>query len=368
MRDGKHCQSEAAHKLASLCCLAYSLRNKIGEVPRVKPSFIAAAFGCATLLAATTSQADPVKIRIGGVAPSADLVELMFAKPGIARHLGQSYDYMPTHMAGTPPVITALATGDLDLGVFSYSSFGLAIENAKMDDLRVVLDGFQDGAPGYYTGEFKVLKDGPIHNIEDMKGHVAATPGAGTALDIAVRAMLRKHGLEDKHDYTIIEAALPNLKAMLLSKRVDLAAAGTTAITDPDLQAQTRNLFTQADAVGRTQMIMIAGRSEFLTKNRAAVVDFLEDALRARHFYFDPANHAEAVAIVSQFTKQPADQLDAWLFTKHDYYRDPNGVPDVDALQANEELLRQLGFLKTQIDVKGHAELSLVKEAAARLK
>ena len=259
----------------------------------------------AALGIAAAAQAEPVKIRIGGVAPSADLVELMFAKSGIARHFGKSYDYAPTHMAGTPPVITAIASGDLDIGVFSYSSFGLAIENAKLDDLRVILDEFQDGAPGYYTGEFKVLKDGPVHTIEDMKGRVAASPGAGSALDIAIRAMLRKHGLEDKRDYTIVEAALPNLKPMLLSKKVDLAAAGTTAITDPELQAQARNLFTQVQAVGRTEMIMLAARDGFLQKNRAAVVDFLEDALRARHFYFDPANHKEAVAIVAQFTKQP---------------------------------------------------------------
>jgi len=218
----------------------------------------------AALGIAAAARAEPVKIRIGGVAPSADLIELMFAKPGIARHLGKSYDYAPTHMAGTPPVITAIASGDLDIGVFSYSSFGLAIENAKLDDLRVILDEFQDGAPGYYTGEFKVLKDGPVHTIEDMKGRVAASPGAGSALDIAIRAMLRKHGLEDKRDYTIVEAALPNLKPMLLSKKVDLAAAGTTAISDPELQAQTRNLFTQVQAVGRTEMIMLAARNGFL--------------------------------------------------------------------------------------------------------
>jgi sulfonate transport system substrate-binding protein len=318
--------------------------------------------------AVSVAWADPVKLRVGGVAPSADLVELMFAKQGIARHLGQSYDYAPTHMAGTPPVITAIASGALDIGVFSYSSFGLAIENAKMTDLRVIYDEFQDGAPGYYTGEFKVLKDGPIHTVEDMKGHVAASPGAGSALDIAIRAMMKKHGLEDKRDYIIVEAALPNLKSMLLSKKVDLAAAGTTAITDPELHTQTRNLFTQVEAVGRTEMIMLAAREGFLEKNRAAVVDFLEDALHARRFYFDPANHKEAVAIVAQFTKQPAEQLDPWLFTTHDYYRDPNGVPDVTALQNSVDLLRQLGFLKTEIDAKKYVDLGYVQEAASRLK
>lgn len=317
---------------------------------------------------ASVASAEPLKLRVGGVAPSGDLIELLFAKQGIARHLGKSYDYAPTHMAGTPPIITAIASGDLDLGVFSYSSLGLAIENAKMTDLRVILDEFQDGAPGYYTGEFKVMKDGPIHSIEDMKGRVVASPGAGSALDIAVRAMLKKHGLEDKRDYTVVEAALPNLKAMLLSGKVDLAAAGTTAISDADLQIKTRNLFTQVDAVGRTEMIMLAARKGFLEKNRVAIVDFLEDALRARRFYFDPANHQEAIAIVAQFTKQSTDQLDPWLFTTHDYYRDPNGVPDVGALQSSFNLLKQLGFLKTEIDAKQYVDLDYVRESAFRLK
>jgi sulfonate transport system substrate-binding protein len=262
--------------------------------------------------------------------------------------------------------VTAIATGDLDIGVFSYSSFGLAIENAKLDDIRVVLDGFQDGVPGYYTGEFMVLNDSPIRKIEDLKGKVIATPGAGTALDIAVRAMMRKHNMEDKKDFTIIEIGLPNMKPVLLDKKADLISAGTS-VGDPALRAAARNLFTQHEAIGATQMIVLAGRVGFLQKNRAAVVDFLEDALRARRFYFDPANHKEAVEIIAQFTKQPAANLDRWLFTQGDYYRDPNGLPDLDALQSNEVLLRQLGFLKTEIDVKKHADLSLVRAAAARL-
>ena len=36
-------------------------------------------------LFASAAYAEPVKLRVGGVAPSADLVELMFAKQGVAR-------------------------------------------------------------------------------------------------------------------------------------------------------------------------------------------------------------------------------------------------------------------------------------------
>ncbi len=329
----------------------------------------AAALIAVTCLTVTTAvQADPVKLRVGGVAPSGDLVEILFAKPGIAKHLDTSYSFEPIHFRGTPAMMTATASGDLDIAVFSYSSFGLAIENAKMDDLRILMDGFQDGVPGHYSDGYLVLKDSPIRAIEDLKGKVVATPGIGTARDVALRAMLRSHHLEEKKDYTIIEIAMTNMKAILLEKKADLIAASTLMAQDTELSSASRTLFTQTDAMGTTEEIVFGARQDFITKNRAAIIDFLEDALRARRFYFDPANHKEAVAIVAQFTKQPPEQLDPWLFTDHDYYRDPNGQPNMKALQANLDLLRQLGFLKTQIEAQRYAALDLVGEAAKRLK
>ena len=65
-----------------------------------------------------------------------------------------------------------MATGDLDIALLSYSSFPLAIQNANMQDLRIIADEFQDGADGYYSAEFMVLKDGPINKIEDLKGKI----------------------------------------------------------------------------------------------------------------------------------------------------------------------------------------------------
>ena len=45
--------------------------------------------------------------------------------------------------------------------------------------------------------------------MEDLKGKVIATPGAGGARDIAMRVMLRRQGFEEKRDYTMIEAPMP---------------------------------------------------------------------------------------------------------------------------------------------------------------
>ncbi len=80
----------------------------------------------------------------------------------------------------------------------------------------------------------------------------------------------------------------------------------------------------------------------------------------------DPANRAEMIAIVAKATKTPAAQLEGWYLTGKDYYHDPDGVPDIDALQRNIDTQQSLGFLKSGIDVKKYADLSFIQEAARK--
>jgi sulfonate transport system substrate-binding protein len=316
----------------------------------------------------TPSSAEPIKIRGSWVVPVANWASLLLEKKDLAKHMGQSYVFEDERFQGTPPMITAMATGDIEIGDLAYSSLGLAVENAGMDDLRVIADEFQDGVPGFYSDEFFVLNDGPIHKVEDLKGKVIATNAVGSAVDIAMRAMLRKHGLEDKRDYTVVEAQFPTMRAMLAEKKVDMIPGVVPFSYDPELRKVGRVLFTQKEAIGTSQMIVWAVHKSFLDKNRAAMVDFMEDTLRIVHWYMDPANHKEAVAIAAKITKRPPEAFDAWLFTNKDDYRDPNMIPNLDALQANINVQKDLGFLKTTFDVKAHSDLSIVREAAQRLK
>jgi sulfonate transport system substrate-binding protein len=312
--------------------------------------------------------ADLVKIRMAYVVPVSNIASILFAKDGIAKHLGKTYEFEGVRFQGTPPMITALATGDLQIGLLAYSTLGLAVQNAGMTDLRIIADEIQDGAPGYYTNKFLVPNDSGIKTMADLKGKVIATNAAGSAVDIAVRAMLIKAGLDDKKDLTIVEAGFPNMKAMLKEKKISFAPAVLPFSEDPELLAANHVLFTQRDAMGTSELAMLVARKPFIEKNRAAIVDFLEDYLRVVRWYTDPANHAEAVAIAAKFSKLPAAVFDKWLFTKTDYYRDPKGIPNVEALQSNVDLQQKVGFLKTKIDVKKYVDLSLVEEAAKRLK
>jgi NitT/TauT family transport system substrate-binding protein len=179
--------------------------------------------------------------------------------------------------------------------------------------------------------------------------------------------MLRKSGLEDKRDYTVIEAPFPTMRAMLAEKKVDLVPGVLPFSLDPELRKIATPLFRQRDAIGVTQMIVWTARKSFTDKNRAAMVDFMEDTLRIVRWYLDPANQKEAAEIAARATKQPAERF-GWLFTKSDYYRDPDMIPDLDALQRNVDMTRDLGFVKSSLDIKKYTDLTLVEEAAKRLK
>lgn len=320
--------------------------------------------------AASAAKADPVQIRLAYIVPVSNWATMLFQKPGLARHLGKSYTFEAVHYQGTPLLVQAHAANELEIGDHGYSSLVFSIVNAGLD-MRVIADELQDGVEGYYSNQYIVRNDSPIKTVEDLRGKVLAVNAKGSGTDIPLRAMLKKHNLAET-DLTIIEAPIPAMPAMLADRKIDLGALPLPFTADPRVEAADHPLFLQRDAAGVSPLAFWAARASWLEKNRAAVVDFLEDVLRQERWYLDPANHKEAVEIASKVGKQPAAFYDKWIFRKAgengDYYRDPNGIPNIDAIQKNVELQRDLGFAKETIDVAKYTDLSYIREAAARLK
>ena len=60
--------------------------------------------------------AEPVKIRVSWTVPVANWPSLLLEKKDLAKHMGQSYVMEDVRFNGTPPMITALATGDIEIG------------------------------------------------------------------------------------------------------------------------------------------------------------------------------------------------------------------------------------------------------------
>src|SRR5262245_23014073 len=119
-----------------------------GNMRRLK--LVLAVLG-SSLVTAGAHAADPVKIRVSWIVAPSDWASVLVEKRDLLTHNGKSYVVEPMRFNGTPALITAMAANELEIGNHSYSSLGIAIQNAGMSDLRVIADQLQDGVPGYFS-------------------------------------------------------------------------------------------------------------------------------------------------------------------------------------------------------------------------
>ena len=173
--------------------------------------------------------------------------------------------------------------------------------------------------------------------------------------------------MADGKDYQIVELRFPAMLPSLLEKKVDAAILIPPFYLPAEKNPALKPLFAVDDVFGPNETVMWAVRSDFLAKNRAALVDFLEDAMRYRRWIRDPKTRPDAMKAVAEVTKQPSESLAAWVNTEKDYYIDLNCMVNVERLQKNVEDMKALGITKTSFDVKPLVDLSLAKEAAARV-
>ena len=320
----------------------------------------------AAVAATSAARAEPLSIRMSYVVPISNWAPFIVAKKDLAKHWGRTYNLEAVRYQGTPPMITAMSNGELEIASLAYSTLGVAIVNAGISDLRVISDEFRDGVPGYFSNQFFVRKDSGIKKIDDLKGKVLATNVVGAGVDIAMKAGLRKHGLLDKRDYTVIEAPFSTMPAMLAEKKADLVTTVMPFSVDPMLNQIGFPLFDQTEGLGASQFLVFTARQAYIDRNRAVLIDLLEDMLRIERWYLDPKNQPDVMKVAANLLKVPPERF-RWVFTSKDYYRDPNMMPDLATLQRNVDITAEMGFIKSRFDVKQHSDLSLIEEAAKRL-
>lgn len=338
--------------------------------PKIVNSLNRRQFGVAagaTLAAAAlprAARAAPVTIRVGWVRVPVSTGPLMLAKKGLLRNFGKSYVAEVVRFPQSGALGAALTSGEIEVGPMNLNP--LAQTLAKNADLRIIADELQDGFPGYGTNPLMVRKDGPIKLVADLKGKVLVTNIFGAPLDVAMRVMARRSGLEANRDYTIILEEHKHQWELLADKKADLIGPAIPYNFNPKLTAIADTLFTQKDALGITQLESYVAKASFIQNNRTALVDFLEDMVLATRWYSDPKNHEEVVAIVARINEGPPADWD-WSFTKRDQYRDPNRRPNLEALKRNWQVQREFGLLNVDLDPFQFSDLSMVDEAAKRV-
>src|SRR6516162_10057693 len=140
----------------------------------------------AVLLAGATAQgAEAVKIRASWIVAPSDWTPLLPEKPELMKNNGKSYVFEPMRFQGTPAVITALANNEIELSNLAFSSLALAIENAGLEDLRIVGDQFRRQRRRYrharHAAQARARGQARLHRgggaVPDHEGHAHAEKG-----------------------------------------------------------------------------------------------------------------------------------------------------------------------------------------------
>jgi ABC-type nitrate/sulfonate/bicarbonate transport system substrate-binding protein len=323
----------------------------------------------AALLIAGAAQAEPLKIRADYVASPEKSVAILpataAAAPGILRHYGKSYTLETTQMAGGGTILTALAANQTDLSGFTPQMLVLAKVQVNLD-VKVIGQQLSDGVPGN-ARTFWWVRGAEIQKIEDLKGKTIAINARGANPDAALRMTMNKNGMADGKDYQIVEMRFPAMLPALLEKKVDAAILIPPFYLPAEKNPALKPLFAVDEVFGPNETISLAVRADYLAKNRAVLVDVLEDVMRFRRWITSPATRPAALKVVSDMTKQPVEALESWVYTAKDYFVAPDAMVNEARLQQNVVDMHRLGIAPATIDVKPHVDMSLAKEAASRL-
>ena len=328
------------------------------------------AVGVVFALIAGRAWADPLVIRVSwSVIPGqfAPLIPLM-PKYGtdVLQHYGKSYIVEPVRLLGGGASLTALATGDHDLDTSSPPTLVLGVTQAKLD-LRVIAQQVATEVPDYLYSYFWV-RAADVHTIDDLRGKAIAVPGLGGNPDVAAKMIMRAHKMTPPNDYQLVELPFTAMIPALQSRRVDAGILVPPFNVLAEKDNTLKPLFSVHDAMGAVETVFWMAKADYVAAHRAALVDFIEDNIRMRRWMFDPKTRDDAIKMVSDFTKIPANDYSAWIFTHKDYYYPPDALTDVAVLQHNVDVMYEAGVVPSKIDVAPYVDMSLAKEAAARVK
>jgi NitT/TauT family transport system substrate-binding protein len=322
---------------------------------------------CAAALVALGADAEPLKLRVQyPVAPGYVTPMIPLVPKEVQPHYGVSYTVEPVFIQGSSQALTAFAAGELEIAGFTPQALAFSVLEAKIDS-RAIGQWLATDVPGYGKSSFWVHK-AEIKKVEDLKGKIVAINGRGTTIGTAAVLMLHRHGLKEGQDYQLVEVRIDAGFTALQSKRVSLAYLirpwDRQAMKDPSLAP----LFGIGDVFGRSETGFMQVKPNFMMKNRAVLVDFLEDQMRMRRWAHDPKTRPEAVKILAQVMKQPESAFADWVFTNKDNsYRDPDLKINVEALQKNIDVLKEAGIIKGTVVANDYVDLSLAEEARKRV-
>jgi NitT/TauT family transport system substrate-binding protein len=299
----------------------------------------------------------------GGIGPNEmeTIIFLDYVKQNVLKNYGKSYTLDMTFTRGTPEAAALLAAGQADVATLSGPAFAtIIVKDAVPNGLTIISDNYQDGHPGNATNSFMVLKDSPIKAIADLKGKKIGINAFASAVDLVLRVVLKKNGIDPRRDVEIVEIAFPNIASAIREKRIDCGVLVIPFLAIESPKGDLRPVFTGGDAFGPSSVIFQVTTNAFLKEHPDAIKGFLADYVDGLAWFYDPANRDKAIQLVSDFTKSSKDVLNSYFATARDYYRDPNACISSQTIQRPLDAMFEEKLVDRRIDVSKYLNVSFL--------
>ena len=308
----------------------------------------------ALALTGRTHAQEKTKIRIGThVSISAHL--FMQKKQDILKNYGKTYEVEWVRFAGSGDAMPALVAGKLDGCLATPFPMANAINQSRVP-VTIIHQLLSFGFDGYYDDATVVRTDSGINKVADLKGKTFGVNAIGGTLDMGVRIIAKKAGLNPEKDLTIVEARPPFLAGMVRDNKIQAATLFQPFFEEAMSKGDLKILYQTSDIYGGpTDYVFMAFDEKFVKAHPQALRDYVDDYLRAVNWSLD--NRAEAVRIYAEEWKLPQPVVDGYLLTKKDYLVRRNGRVEAKAIQPVVDSLATNGFIQS-FDVAKYLDLS----------
>lgn len=161
-----------------------------------------------------------------------------------------------------------------------------------------------------------------VKSFVDLKGKQLSVDAMTTGYAFVLRALVDRAGISKDVEYVQAGGVMQRFQALLAKKH-----AGTLLISPFEVEAEAQGfnrLASGSEALGAYQGLVGAARRDWAKANEAQVVGYIRGYIAALDWLFDPANRAEAIAILRKNVPSMSEQLairsyDVLLDPKHGF-------------------------------------------------
>lgn len=305
-----------------------------------KTGFLAVLLAILTL--GFVSRAEAVdKIRLGILPFSESLGAVLADKEGYFKAAGIEVEM--TKFNGGPLMLPVLQAGKLDIAFTNTISTLQALEQGL--DATILAPGAKARShPPDATSALLVLKDGPIHAVNDLKGKRIAINVINSTAWMYVVARLDNGGV-DRNQVHFAEVPFPQMNDPLLNRQVDaIFQVEPFRTVIQDTGKVTALAYPYVDAQPNADITQYIALTSWVNKNKDLAERFAKAVIKGAEF----ANTHEAVTrdVNQQFTNLAPE------------YKDRVTLPilgnsvDVNQLGITEKLMLKYRLLKQPVDLK----------------